>query len=107
MEIQTYGSNVEVTPALQSYVQEKVGRVGKHFDQHCQIRVTLKLDKTQHHVDADVTLAGKALHVKADGQTMYAAIDILADKLDQAVIKHKEKKHLHAPVPAPLGDNVG
>jgi len=38
---------------------------------------------------------------------MYAAIDILADKLDRLVIKHKEKKQQHAPQPLPVGDNEG
>ncbi len=106
MQIETFGRDVEVTPALKGYVEEKLGRIGKHFDQHCQVRVTLKLDKTQHHVDADMTLAGKVLHAKADGQTMYAAIDVLADKLDQQVIKFKEKRQQHAPG-VPIGDNEG
>ena len=43
MRIETFGKDVEVTPALQSYVEEKLARVGKHFDQHCEARVTLKL----------------------------------------------------------------
>ena len=104
MRIETFGNHVEVTPALKEYVEEKVSRIGKHFDQHCDIRVTLKLDKTQHHVDADVTLAGKVLHAKADGENMYAAIDVLVDKLDQQVKKHKEKRQQHAPGVA-ISDN--
>jgi putative sigma-54 modulation protein len=105
MRIETFGKDVEVTPALHSYVEEKLARIGKHFDQHCDARVTLKLQKPDHHVDASVNIPGQTLHAEANGQTMYAAIDVLADKLDRLVIKHKEKKHPHAPVPAPLGDN--
>ncbi|MDZ5817641.1 ribosome-associated translation inhibitor RaiA [Stenotrophomonas maltophilia] len=74
MRIETFGKDVEVTPALQSYVEEKLARIGKHFDQHCEARVTLKLQKTEHHVDASLNIPGQTLHAEAGGQTMYAAI---------------------------------
>lgn len=103
MRIETFGKDVEVTPALQEYVETKLQRLGKHFDQHCEVRVTLGLRKNEHHVDASANVPGQTLHAEAGGQTMYAAIDILADKLDRLVIKHKEKKLQHAPLP--VGDN--
>lgn len=105
MQIETYGKDVEVTPALQQYVEEKLSRIGKHFDRHCEIKVTLALRKNEHHVDASANIPGQTLHAEAGGQTMYAAIDVLADKLDRLVIKHKEKKHQHAPMP--VSDNGG
>jgi len=97
MRIETYGDQLEVTPALSEYVETKLRRLEKHFDQHCEVRVTLALRKPDHHVKADVNVPGQALHADASGQTMYAAIDVLADKLDRLVIKHKEKKQQHAP----------
>ncbi len=104
MRIETFGKDVEVTPALQSYVEEKLARIGKHFDQHCEARVTLKLQKTEHHVDASLNIPGQTLHAEANAQTMYAAIDLLADKRppgDQA----QGEKQQHAPLP--VGDNGG
>ena len=44
-----------------------------------------------HKAEANVTLAGRKLHADATGQDMYAAIDLLVDKLDRQLIKHKEK----------------
>ena len=105
MRIETFGKDVEVTPALKEYVETKLQRLGKHFDQHCEVRVTLSLQKNEHHVDASANLPGQTLHAEANAQTMYAAIDLLADKLDRLVIKHKEKKQQHAPLP--VGDNGG
>ena len=96
MRIETFGKDVEVTPALKEYVETKLQRLGKHFDQHCEVRVTLSLQKNEHHVDARANLPGQTLHAEAGGQTMYAAIDVLADKLDRLVIKHKEKHLPHA-----------
>jgi len=105
MRIETFGKDVEVTPALHEYVETKLQRLGKHFDQHCEVRVTLELRKNEHHVDASANVPGQTLHAEAGGQTMYAAIDILADKLDRLVIKHKEKKQQHAPLPVGANDD--
>ncbi|KRG39858.1 hypothetical protein ARC78_13660 [Stenotrophomonas pictorum JCM 9942] len=97
MRIETFGKDVEVTPALKEYVETKLQRLAKHFDQHCEVRVTLSLQKNEHHVDASANLPGQTLHAEAGAQTMYAAIDILADKLDRLVIRYKEKNLPHAP----------
>ena len=95
MRIETFGKDVEVTPALKEYVDTKLHRLGKHFEQHCEVRVTLSLQKNEHHVDASANLPGQTLHAEAGGQTMYAAIDVLADKLDRLILKHKEKQQDH------------
>jgi len=38
-----------------------------------------------------VTVSGRVLHADAAAVDMYAAIDLLADKLDRLLMKHKEK----------------
>ena len=38
-----------------------------------------------------VTMTGRSLHAHANGVDMYAAIDLLADKLDRLLMKQKEK----------------
>jgi len=96
MQIETFGRDVEVTPALKDYVETRLERLGKHFSQPCQIRVTLSVLKNEHRVEAHANLTGQSLHTQAAGQTMYAAIDVLADKLDRLIIKHKEKNLPHA-----------
>lgn len=110
MRIKTFGKDVEVTQALQDYVETKFARVGKHFGEHCETRVTLRLEnKNEHHVDATANIPGQSLHAEASGQTMYAAIDILADKLDRLLKAEKEKKQQKQQqhVPLPVGDNEG
>ncbi len=95
MRIETYGQQLEVTPALREYVETKLQRLQRHFDQHCEVRTQLALRKPDHHVVATVNLPGRTLHADASAPTMYAAIDLLADKLDRLILKHKEKKHAH------------
>ncbi|CCG37984.1 ribosomal subunit interface protein [Xanthomonas citri pv. mangiferaeindicae LMG 941] len=73
----------------------KLQRLQRHFDQHCEVRTQLAVRKPDHHVVATVNLPGRTLHADASGSTMYAAIDLLVDKLDRLVLKHKEKKCNH------------
>jgi putative sigma-54 modulation protein len=36
-------------------------------------------------------VSGNSIHADATEENMYAAIDLLADKLDRCIKKHKEK----------------
>ena len=92
MHIDTHGHEIEVTPALREYVETKLQRLGRHFDQPLDVRTQLGIRKPDYVAEATLSLAGRTLHADAGAQTMYAAIDILADKLDRLLLKHKQKK---------------
>jgi putative sigma-54 modulation protein len=91
MRIETYGQQIEVTPALRDYMETKLARLQRHFDQPFDVRTQLSLDKPDHRAEATVTISGRTLHCDASGIDMYAAIDLLADKLDRLLMKHKSK----------------
>ena len=92
MRIETYGQQIEVTPALREYVETKFKRLERHFEQPLEVRTQLGIRKPDYTAEATLNLAGRTLHADADAQTMYAAIDVLADKLDRLLLKHKQKK---------------
>jgi putative sigma-54 modulation protein len=91
MRIETHGQQLEVTPALHDYVETKLARLARHFEQPFDVRTQLSLEKPGHRAEANVLIAGRTLHADATGENMYAAIDLLADKLDRLLMKHKEK----------------
>ena len=95
MHIETHGHEIEVTPALREYVETKLQRLGRHFDQPLDVRTQLGIRKPDFVAEATLSLAGRTLHADAGAQNMYAAIDILVDKLDRLVLKHKEKQVDH------------
>jgi len=92
MRIETYGQQIEVTPALKDYVESKMKRLERHCDQPFDVRTQLGIRKPDHHVEATVNLPGRTLHADASAPTMYAAIDLLADKLDRLLLKQKGKR---------------
>jgi putative sigma-54 modulation protein len=91
MNLQLTGHHVDVTPALRDYVHSKLERVTRHFDHVIDVTVVLTVDKLQQKCEATLHVRGKDLHAESIEPDMYAAIDILADKLDRQVLKHKEK----------------
>jgi putative sigma-54 modulation protein len=95
MQIKISGHHVEVTEALRSYVEKRMERVRRHFDQVIDLQVTLTVEKLEQKAEATLHVSGNALHAVAVDERMYAAIDLLADKLDRAVLKHKEKVQDH------------
>lgn len=92
MRIETHGHQIEVTPALREYVETKFTRLGRHFEHPMDVvRTQLSISKPDHCAEATVHVSGRTLHANAAGQDMYAAIDLLADKLDRLLLKQKEK----------------
>lgn len=95
MQIKVTGHQIDVTPALRDYATEKLERLSRYFDQVQELNVVLGIEKLLHKVEATVVMSGKTLHAVASASDMYAAIDVLVDKLETQVRKHKEKVTAH------------
>ena len=95
MNLHVSGHHIEVTPAMRDYVVSKLGRIARHFDHVIDVNVILSVDKLNQKAEANVHLSGKDIFVESLDTDMYAAIDMLADKLDRQIIKHKEKNFEH------------
>ena len=95
MNLHLTGHHLEVTPALREYLRSKLERVTNHFDHVIDVKMTLSVEKLIHKVEATLHVPGNDLHVACTDENMYSAIDLLADKLDRQVLKHKEKQGDH------------
>lgn len=95
MNLQLTGHHLEVTTALRDYLHSKLARVSSHFDHVIDVKVTLSVEKLKQKVEATVHVPGNDLHAECADENMYSAIDMLADKLDRQVVKHKEKQSDH------------
>ena len=94
------GHHLEVTPAIREYVQSKLERIKRHFDQVIDISVILSVDKItekekRQKAEINLRVKGKDLHAESIAHDLYAAIDTLVDKLDRQVIKYKDKMQDH------------
>lgn len=100
MNLSLTGRHLEVTPAIREYVMNKMARVTRHFDNVIDTQVILSIERLNHTAEITMRVRGKDIHCEAIDENLYAAIDLLADKIDRQVIKYKSKvqDHAHEPV---------
>ena len=91
MNLQISGHHLDITPAIRSYVTSKLERIVRHSDNLIDINVLLSVDKLRQMAEITARLSGKTIHVEVADDDLYAAIDIVTDKLDRQVQKYKEK----------------
>ena len=104
MQIDLTGHHIEITDSLRNYVNEKMGKLERHFDKVSNTHVILTVEKDIQKAEATVHMSGNDIFAEANESDMYASIDSLVSKLDRQVKKHKEKlkNHLHhKPVEVP------
>ncbi len=92
MQLSLSGHHVEVTPSMRAYVEKKLERISRHFDHVIDVHCVLTVEKLRQKAEATLHVRGNAIHADATEENMYTAIDLLADKLDRRVLKHKEMK---------------
>jgi len=92
MNLTVSGHHVAVTPAIRSYVESKLGRIGRHFDNVIDVNVILTVNKLSQKAEVTCHVSGREIFVESDDQDLYAAIDSLADKLDRQILKYKDSR---------------
>ncbi|ESH91567.1 MULTISPECIES: ribosome hibernation-promoting factor, HPF/YfiA family [Cupriavidus] len=100
MNFKISGHHLDITPSLREYVETKLERILRHFDQVIDVSVLLSVDNQKEkdrrqRAEINVHLKGKDIFVEAHHEDLYAAIDMLVDKLDRQVIRYKDKVQSH------------
>lgn len=85
------GKNVEITPALREYVEKRIGKVTRYFKEVGEISVLLSVSKERQKVEVTVPVQGVLLRGQEVTENMYTSIDLVIEKLDRQIRKHKTK----------------
>ncbi len=91
MKINTVGKEIEVTGAINDYVEKKLARIEKYFDE-ATADVTLKVQKNEQTAEIHVTSKGEKYRAVTEDKDLYAAIDKDIDILEGQIRKTKTKK---------------
>lgn len=91
MNLTISGHHLDITDSLRHFITEKMERLARHSSDVQNIHVILNVEKLRQKAEATVRIKGTKLFAYTSNADMYAAIDILIDKLDRQLIKHKEK----------------
>lgn len=93
MNLNVSGHHLAITPAIRSYVSAKLGRVTRHFDHVIDAHVILSVAKLRQKAEVTLHVRGKDIHCQCVNADLYAAIDLLVDKLDRQVLRYKGKRN--------------
>lgn len=88
------GENIEVTAAIRDYIQKKLNKLEKYFEDtsNSTAHVNLKVysDKTSK-VEVTIPLPYLVLRAEETSPDMYASADLVTDKLERQIRKYKTK----------------
>ncbi|MEZ5124661.1 MAG: ribosome-associated translation inhibitor RaiA [Thermoleophilia bacterium] len=103
MKTQVKGRNVTVTEALRDYADEKVERVHKlllqrRIDEVTRVELELMVEKNPSIpepcvAEATIFTRGPVIRARESATDMYAAIDLVMDKLTRQTKKYHDKVH--------------
>ena len=82
---------LESSDALRSYVSEKLNRMDKYFSGPTEASVVLSIEKFRHSAEINITGDRLVINGKEETEEMYAAIDMVLDKLEVQIKKSKQK----------------
>lgn len=106
MRINIKATNLELTPAIQSYVETKIGSLSrflKRFESQSEIQVFIEIARTTRHhhkgdifyAEANLKLPQGFLRASYSDWDIRVAIDKIKNKLQQEIKKYKDKKTMN------------
>jgi putative sigma-54 modulation protein len=92
VQIRVTGRHVEVTDEVHDYVADKVSRLPRFYDRIHEIEVVLDHESDQFSAEMIVRAGRKHTFVASEtGPDTFALIDLVTDKIERQLTKHKEK----------------
>ena len=91
MKIKITGKELKITEAINDYVERKLERIDKYFDE-AEAEVTLKTERNEQIAEIYVTANGEKYRAVTENKDMYASIDKDIDILEGQIRKAKTKK---------------
>ena len=99
MEIKIQSIHFDATEQLQAFIEKKVAKLEKTFEDIQKVEVQLKVVKpaTALNKETDITVVvpGTTLHVSKTCDTFEEGVDECVDALKVQLTKHKEKIRNH------------
>lgn len=92
MKLNIRGDKLEITDAIRDYVEDKLGRLDKYFkDSNINANVLLKVKGNRQIIEVTVPTDKYILRSEEEHNDLYAAIDLVVDKLEGQIRKNKTK----------------
>lgn len=93
MKFTIRGENVSVTEALRQYIEKKISKLERYFDSPAisEVYVNLKVYNDEQSIEVTIPMKNLLLRAEERHVDMYAAIDLVSEKLERQVRKYKTR----------------
>ncbi|MGP4105569.1 ribosome hibernation-promoting factor, HPF/YfiA family [Virgibacillus sp. L01] len=93
MKYNIRGENIEVTGAIWEYVEKKISKLERYFDTPptSDVHVNLSVYNDEQQIEVTIPMTNLLLRAEEQHIDMYAAIDLVVDKLERQIRKYKTK----------------
>jgi putative sigma-54 modulation protein len=91
MQISVTFRQIEPSEALKNYVTDRLNKFTRYLDGPVEAHVVLGLEKFRHLADVTIDSNGRVIKGKEENSDMYAAIDLVMDKIDMQLKKFRDK----------------
>lgn len=93
MKFNIRGKNVDVTPAIKSYIEEKIGRLDKYLESPSDVSasIVVKVRGKEQIIEVTIPINKIILRGEESHDDLYAAIDLVSDKIERQIRKNKTK----------------
>ena len=95
MQLSITFKQMESSDALKTYAQDKLDRLDKMLDAPGEANLVLSVEKIRHIAEINLICDKLRINAKDEAETMYSALDGLADTVQAQIKKHKEKARRH------------
>ncbi|MFD2638993.1 ribosome hibernation-promoting factor, HPF/YfiA family [Piscibacillus salipiscarius] len=87
------GENIEVTNAIREYVEKKIGKLERYFDTTptSDVNVNLSVHNDGQRIEVTIPMTDLLLRAEVGHADLYAATDLVVDKLERQIRKYKTK----------------
>ena len=91
MELEFTFRNVEPTDAIKAWANKRFQKVTKHLKDPSSAHIAISVDKHRHRAELTVHSHGDILRASDETDDMYATLDGVMQKLEQAAQRQKER----------------
>jgi putative sigma-54 modulation protein len=119
MDVSVFTRNMEMTPRLEDYIDQKVEKLDRYLPSIDEARVDLSVENTRNAAHSQVAqltvrVRGKILRAEERTQDIFASIDAVLDKMYRQIARYKgrRKNRFQAaaeplPIEEPIEEEVG
>lgn len=91
MKFVIVGKNMEVTPALDAAIRDKIGKLDRFLAEQTEVHVTMDVTKDRHKMEVTIPVHDSIIRAEQVSNDMYVSLDLVEEIIERQLKKYKNK----------------